>query len=464
MYKLLQYMNHLRKFAAILYIVVAFGFIAGAQTNSLSWNNTNGMVNADIHGEALLPVLQTLAAQTGWHIFLEPGTTRKVSTRFSELPAGHALKMLLGDLNFALVPKFDGPSQLYIFRTEMKNATRLVVAKKPARRVPNELLVKVKSGTDINALAKILGAKVTGKLDKYGVYQLQFADAAATDAALADLQNNSDVQAVDYNYYFDPPPTAEPVSSGGATPLSLQLNPPASSGKVIVGLVDTSVNASSLGSDASQFILPQINAVDSTASSDSGPTHGTAMAAQLLQTIQSIQNASGNNSTSVQIQPVNVYSSSDEQTTSWDVAEGLTAAINAGATIVNMSLGSSGDSSVLDAVIAEGAKDGITMFAASGNTPMDAPYYPAADPGVTPVTALGQPGQLASYANIWPDSSMIALPGTGAFNYDGQSWVVQGTSTSTAIASGIYSAYAANGWNASQIEAAMAKKFPVPAQ
>jgi thermitase len=454
-------MNSLSKYALIVGLFAAFSFAAAAQTNSLTWHKATGRVDANIHDEALLPLLQDIAAQTRWHVYLEPGTTRSASTKFKNLSTGDALKMLLGDLNFAFVPEIKGPSQLYVFRTAMKNATRQVIPRPNAKHVANELLVKVKSGMDIKALAKILGAKVTGEMDKYGVYRLQFPDADATAAALAQLQNNSDVQAVDYNYYFDQPPTAQQISSAPSS-LSLSLNPPPSNGKVIVGLIDTSVDAQSLGSDAAQFILPQINVADGT-SPDSGPAHGTAMAAQILQTIQNIQTTMGNDSTSVQIQPVNVYGSS-ETTTSWDVAQGIQAAVNAGATILNMSLGSSGDSSVLDQVVAEADSDGITMFGAAGNTPMDAPYYPAADSGVHAITALSQPGELASYANSWPDPTMMALPGAGQFNYDGQSWVVQGTSTSTAIASGVDATYAADGWSQTKISTAMAQKFPVPAQ
>jgi thermitase len=449
-------MKELRTFALIACLSSAFSFAAVAQTNSLTWHKADGRVDANIHGEALLPLLQDIAVETGWHVYLEPGTTHTVSAKFHNRSTGDALKMLFGDLNFAYVPKVGSVSQLYIFRTEMKNATHLVSARKP-KHVANELLLKLKPGMDIKALAKIYGAKITGQIDKYGAYRLQFPDANAADAALTQLQNNSDVQDVDYNYYFDPPPSAQQISSGAS---SLSLDPPASNGKVIVGLIDTSVDAQSLGSGAAQFILPQINVADGT-SSDPGPSHGTAMTAQLLQTVQNIQNTLGNNSPTPQIQPVNVYGSS-ETTTSWDVAQGISAAINAGATILNMSLGSSGDSSVLDAVVAQAAADGITMFGAAGNTPMDAPYYPAADSGVHAITALGQPGQLASYANTWPDPTMMALPGTEEFNFDGQSWVVQGTSTSTAIATGVDAAYASDGWSQTKISTAMTLKFPVP--
>ncbi len=445
------------KFAAMVCLSVAFSFAATAQTNSLVWNRANGRVDANIHNEPLLPLLKSIAAQTGWHVYVEPGATLDASTKFKNLAAGDALKMLLGDLNFALVPKVNGPSQLYVFRTAMKKATHLVDAKTP-KHVANELMVKVKPGTDIKALAKKLGAKVIGSMDKYGVYLLQFGNTDATDTALSQLQQDSDVQAVDYNYAFDPPPTPQAVSSASAPQIPLTLNPPPSSGKVIVGLVDTYLDPQSLGADAAQFILPQVNVADGT-SSDTGPTHADAMAALIL---QAIANSTQSTGTSVQILPVNVYGSG-ETTTSYNVAKGVQAAVDAGATVINMSLGSSGNSSVLAALLQQATSDGITSFGAAGNTPMDAPYYPAADTGVIAVTALGQPGQLAPYANSWADPTMLALPGTGVFNYDNQSWVVQGTSAATAISSGIYAGnQAAHGWPQQQILNAMETKFSVP--
>jgi thermitase len=454
-------MNRWIIFAVVFCLSIAMSFGAAPQTNSLVWHKADGSVDADLHGEALLPLLKNISAQTGWHIFVEPGASHTASTTFKNLPAGDALKRLLGDLNFALVPKVNSPSELYVFITTMKNATRQVVAAAPAKHVPNELLVKLKPGTDIKALAKILGAKITGEMDKYGVYRLQFADADATDSALSQLQNNSDVQAVDYNYYFDPPAQPESISPGSTTasPLSLQLSPPPSSGKTIVGLIDTDVQ--SLGPNLDQFMLKQMDVADGTLP-DSGLTHGTAMAYAILQAIQS---ASGSSSTSVQIQPVNVYSGSGEQTTSWNVALGIQQAVNAGATVLNMSLGSTGDSTVLDGVVAEAAQDGITMFAAAGNTPMNAPYYPAADPGVIPVTALSQPGQIAPYANVWSDPSMIALPGTGIVYYNGMPWEVQGTSLSTAYATGAdVGNSASHGWTQAQTTSALIGHFTVPKQ
>ena len=186
---------------ACVWLCLAFGPVAAraADTNSLVWHRATDRVDADVHDMALWPLLEKIALDAGWRIYVEPGVTHAVSAKFKNLPSIEALRMLFSDLNFALVPQTNAVPQLYVFRTEKQNATQLVRAPKlPAKHVANELLVKLKPGVDIDTLAKMLGAKVIGRDDKLGIYRLQFAGADATDAALARLQNNSDVLAVDY--------------------------------------------------------------------------------------------------------------------------------------------------------------------------------------------------------------------------------------------------------------------------
>jgi hypothetical protein len=447
-------LQHFLLVLACLEFASSFSALA-SNTNSLVWHKAADRVDADIHGEALWPLLEQIAVAADWKIFVEPGTEHKASAKFKELASGDALKMLLGDLNFALVPQTNGPSLLYVFRTIMQNATKQVVVAKPAKRIANELLLKVKPGTDMDALAKLLGAKIVGRLDKLGLYRLQFGDAAATDAALAQLQNNSDVAQVDYNYSFDPPPSAVPLASAPGGPISLTLNPPGDSGKVVVGLVD--MNVQSLGSQLDKFILPQLSVTgDAPASTDM--THGTAMAYTILEAIA--QQAAGG-ATSVQIQPVDVYGG-NETTTSWFVALGIQKAVDSGANVLNLSLGSAGDSSVLDGVVKLALADNIVIFGAAGNAPVNTPTYPAAIPGVYDVTALSKPGQLAPYANYWPGDNM-ALPGTSIVYFGNQAYGVQGTSAATAYASGVFAGtMGATGSSTSQIIGAMQQKFAVP--
>jgi thermitase len=190
-------------------------------------------------------------------------------------------------------------------------------------------------------------------------------------------------------------------------------------------------------------------------------THGKAMAQTVLRAV-SQQNTSGNSGGSkVRILSVVVYDSSGT-TTSWNVALGVQAAVNHGATVLNLSLGGTADSAILDNVIQQALGQGIMIFAAAGNQPVNTPTYPAAIPGVNAVTALGSPGQLASYANYGSFVDM-ALPGTSVVYLGSQPYMVQGTSASTAYATGV--AAGAKGINClpwSQIQGAMQKRFPVP--
>ena len=428
---------------------------SAADTNSLVWHKTADRVDADIRSEPLWPLLETIARETGWRIYVEPGTTRNASAKFKNLPSGDALRMLLGDLNFALVPRTNAVSQLYVFRTVMQNATRLVhAANPPAKHVPNELLVKLKPGANIDALARLLGAKVVGRMDKLGIYRLQFDDGTAADAALGNLQNNSDVAEVDYNYYFDPPPSAQALANAPVPPISLQLNPPGDSGHLIVGLLDTAVQP--LGGSLNNFLLEQLSVAGDAPADTSEVTHGTAMAYTILGAIAAAEQGSS----SVQIQPVDVYGP-NPTTTSWDVALGVQAAVNSGATVLNLSLGSSGDSSILDDVIQSAEKDGIVFFAAAGNQPVSTPTYPAATPGVFAVTAV-QNGQIAPYADFGSFVS-LALPGSSVVYWGNQAYLVQGTSVSTANATGGAAGNkSVSSLTWAQIESALQQKFPVP--
>ena len=445
--------KRLQHLALGLCLSLVFVFHANAAgTNSLVWHKAADRVDADVRGMALWPLLEQIAVAADWRVYVEPGATRIASAKFKDLPSGDALKMLLGDLNFALVPQTNAPARLYVFTTKMLNATRLVGAGKSAKRVANELLLKVKPGTDMDALARLLGAKITGRLDKLGIYRLQFDDAATADAALGRIQNDSDVLAVDYNYYFDPEPSAQAISSAPVGPLSLQLNPPPDSGKIIVGLPDTAVQP--LG-DLEKFMLNRLSVADGQ-SSDSGLNHGTGMAQAILQGIAAVEPKG----TSAQILSVDIYGGS-ESTTSWNVALGIQAAVNGGANVLNLSLGGSGDSTVLDSVIQMAIGDGILIFAAAGNTPVNTPTFPAAIPGVNAVTALQQ-GQLASYANYWSGVDM-AFPGGTVAYLGAQPWYVQGTSVSTAYATGIAAGNkATSGMSWAQIQTAMQQKFPMP--
>jgi hypothetical protein len=429
--------------------------------DTLNWNTNKNRVTADIQSSELTDLLERIAGATGWRVFLEPGTTHQVSAKFSELAPGDALHLLLGDVNFALVPETNSRPRLFVFRTSQRHATQSIQPSRlrnhaQSKVIPNELIVRLKPGAKIDELAKLIGAKVIGRIDGLNAYRLQFDDSSATTAARDQLAGNPDVAAVDSNYSIERPdvPLAVPT---GAAPIQLQLKPPPDNGRIIVGLVDTAVQP--LGNNLDQFLLKQISVAGDTQVNSDSPTHGTAMAETLLRSLQSFTKGS----TSVQILPVNVYPGGgvgDAATSTFDVANGIIQAVNGGAKILNLSLGSSSDSPFLQSVIQDVSKLNIAMFAAAGNEPVATPFYPAAYPEVRAVTAIDN-GQLAPYASRGSFVSLGA-PGSSLIPFGNLAFGVQGTSVSSAYTSGLAAGYLeSSGGNLSKMESFLSSNFGV---
>jgi hypothetical protein len=454
--------SRLRSWLPVIILGVSFVATFPASANTLNWNTSKGRVTADIKGSELLPVLEQVASATGWKVFVEADTIHnRVSASFTDANTGQALKLLLGDVNYALVPQSTGSSKLYVFRTSQGNATVAVTPSRPAgtnstsKVIPNELIVRLKPGAKIEDIARLLGAKVVGKIDSMNAYRLQFDDAAAADTARKSLASNSDVASVDSNYTVDVPTTPNKVPSGSSIPgvPQLQMKPPSSdSGHVIVGLVDTGVQT--LGNGLDDFLLKQISVAGQSQLDPSSPSHGTSMAETILRSLQAVTKGS----TSVEILPVDVYGANSSSST-FDVANGIVTAVNNGAKIVNLSLGTDTDSSFLRSVIEDASSKNILLIAAAGNTPVTTAFYPAAYQGVLAVTAIDSDKQLASYANR---GSFISLgtSGTSVVYYNGQAYYVAGTSASSAYISGAAAGYMdAKGGTSSQTQNFLLSNF-----
>jgi hypothetical protein len=293
---------------------------------------------------------------------------------------------------------------------------------------------------------------VIGRIGSLNAYRLQFQDQAATDTARQELAANPDVSSVDSNYSMDRP--TAPVmgqSSNLPPPPQLQLKPPPSDGRVVVGLIDTALQP--LGNGLDSFLLKAISVAGDAQLDPNSPTHGTSMAETILRSLAAMTKGSS----SVQILPVDVYGPS-ASTSTFDVASGIAQAVNNGATLINLSLGSDGDSPFLHSVIQDASSKNIVFIGAAGNQPVTTPFYPAAYPEVMAVTALDQ-GQLASYANRGSFVSLGA-PGTSVVYFDGKPYYVTGTSASAAFTSGIAAGYLDSTHNsASQMQAFLRSNF-----
>jgi thermitase len=442
----------LKKILLLALAVVCLGAAMARAENSVAWNAKTERLTVALDERPLGELLEKITGATGWEVFVEPGTTRTVSARFKNQPMGDGLRSLLGDLSYALVPQSNAAPHLYVFHTSLHAATERVrrveihiPADDTAAPIANQLVVTVKPGTDIYALAAKLGAKVIGRAAGLDTYLLEFPDAATTDAALAALKNNSSVASVDFNYHMTEP--IAPANYAGNSLPTLNAKP-LGSGAPTIGLIDTGFDANNY-CGLSGYVAPGLNVTGSTAPAASSPDHGASMA----YTIVKASNGQA------KILPVNVYGAS-ATTTTFNVANGIYAAVNAGANIINLSLGSQGDSTFLQTVIARASAQGVVFLAAAGNEPVTTPTYPAAYPQVIAVTAGNRNGTTASYANHGSFVDVVA-PGTSQVCFEGNSWVVAGTSSATAFASGLAATAAQAGhFNAAQVQGFVTNTLP----
>jgi hypothetical protein len=412
----------------------AAGMMAGGQ---ITWHPDHEVLDADLDDAGLIPTLEELAVQTGWHIYLEPTAGKSFTTQFQGLERGPAMRSLLGDLNYMFVPEATGPTRLFIFQTSREAAT-VEIGAKPAPKerspkaaiVPNQLIVRLKAGARIEEIAARLGARVKGRIGDMNAYLLEFENADELESARSKLASSEEVESVENNYYVERPSTLQPVSGSLPPPIQLKLNPGATGGRIVVGLIDTSMQP--LGNGLDQFLLPAIS-VAGEAPAAEGMTHEPAMAQTILRALQTA--TAGN--TDVRILPVDVYGPNLTAST-FDVAAGIIRAVNntPSPTILNLSLGSYNNSAILSSAIQQVTALGVVVFAAAGNDPVSQPFFPAALPGVISVTASKSPGELASYANYAPSVDMMA-PGSSVVYLDGKAYMVTGTSAASAYAAGL---------------------------
>ncbi len=429
----------------------------------LVWRK-GGKVDARMRDWSLKKVLSRLTAATGWKVFVDPKVEEHITVEFSGLAQGEALKLLLGSVNYALVPEGQS-SKLYVYKNNLADATALVAPEhgKPTNWIANELILALRPGAkeDIDKLASELGGKVVAKSDGLNAYRLQFPDAETAQTAREKLAARQGFDAQD-NYAFDRPTSPSSSSSSSLAALFPLDSKPVSRGdQVTVALVDTPIQP--LEGKMKDFILPSVHVSDTPDSLPADPTHSTSMAETLLNSMVFTKGATPDSSKlgNVRVLPIDIYGNSPT-TTTFEVAQGLYKAIQSGAQVVNLSLGGTGDSPMVDYLLEVAKKKDILVFAAAGNEPTTDPTWPAANPNAIAVTAADSSGNIASYANRGSFVDVKA-PGTSRVYYNGQIYISTGTSTATAFVSGQAAGLAAQGFDSSQTTQLILKNFDVNA-
>ena len=190
---------------------------------------------------------------------------------------------------------------------------------------------------------------------------------------------------------------------------------------VTIAILDTGLQGHSALGDR------QIQMIDLVNSSEEGEYtgHGTAVAG-MIGSINAFAPGIAPGADLISVQVLNGAGQGDAFT----LAEGILAAVQSGADIINMSLGGYGNSLVLEQAVDYALSQGVVLVAASGNDGSSRLTYPAAYENVIGVTAIDANDNRAPFANygtnldisapgyqihaLWSDDAFIFFNGTSA--------------------------------------------------
>lgn len=131
----------------------------------------------------------------------------------------------------------------------------------------------------------------------------------------------------------------------------------------------------------------------------------------------------------------------DDKSDAFTVTQGIVAAVDAGAQIINLSLGGYGTSEALARAIAYATEHGVVVVAAAGNDGAARLVWPAADLRVVSVGATDATGRQAGFSNSGPQLRLTA-PGVGiqTAGLNNERSLFSGTSASAPVVSGALAA------------------------
>ena len=288
-----------------------------------------------------------------------------------------------------------------------------------------------KDNDALEAFLKRAGNKVLllGRLDALNALRIGFLN---MDLLAGLLDGQEEISLI---FPVDVPTNSEGIAQDGAIPLGAKLlewlgitgdNSSWGAG-IKIAILDTGV----LQHSGTTGKISWINLLgDSAPPTTNG--HGTAVASMI----------NGNNPLAPGIAPssqiVSVRIADNEGgSNSFLLAAGIVAAVDAGASIINISMGSFGDSAVVRNAIEYAREAGSVIIAAAGNNGTNRVTYPGANQGVTTIGSVDGANDLMAFSNRGTQIA-FAAPGYNVnAAWPGDQYVsVSGTSFSTPIFSG----------------------------
>lgn len=321
--------------------------------------------------------------------------------------------------------------------------------------VPDELLLHFKSPEALNAFRARAG--LAGIDIRYSDARLLYARVKYRDTAqmAAELRDHaSDYEHIGANHHIwvpgnPPKSTQDTANQGGEVPfkssgldfIGAQGDRSRWGAGVKVAVLDTGITNHAMLNGV------KITHVDLVKDGQAFNGHGTAMASL----IAGRDAENGGVAPASEILDFRVADSKGRGDVA-NVAQGIMQAVDAGARLINISLGTSADAVMLRQAVAYAQSRGVVIVAAAGNEQETQLAYPAAYAGVISVAAVDAQGRQAYFSNSG-EGLTIAAPGVGIISgySDNKTVIGNGTSQAAAITSGAISALLSRNYAAANI-------------
>ncbi|MGG3017387.1 S8 family serine peptidase [Geobacillus stearothermophilus] len=315
-----------------------------------------------------------------------------------------------------------------------------VVAKfsEPKEIAANELVVKFKEGISEQrreALLRLFRAAELSFMDIGNFSLVKAPKVTDLKGLAAKLVQLPEIESVEPNYVIER--TYTPSDPGYSKQWHLKkINAPKAwdttkgSGQITVAVVDDGVQMNH--PDLAGKIVSPYNVLTGAKSVPAGE-HGTHVAGIIAASInkKGVVGVAPN----VKIMPVNVFEG--DGATSYDVAYGIVYAVDHGANVINLSLGSYSATVYEAEAVQYAVSKGAVLVAAAGNDDIDFPVYPAAFDPVIAVSATDSSDWITDFSN-YGDYIDLAAPGVNIYStFPGSSYYsLTGTSMAAPIVSG----------------------------
>jgi hypothetical protein len=451
------------RFRALLLLLALLFLLPPPPASAFYFRLSGDRLWLDADNVPLADILDAFA-DLGVRVRIDPGIVRHVTASLRGRKLDEALPRLLGGCDYLLAwDRLPGPlgripklREIAVFETGSPASDALPLRRAPKRFpvtrgvtgtapefVPGELLLGVRHGTTYPQFQRLLdetGGMIVAVEPRAGVYLVRFPEGTNTEALLDRLRKNPLLALAELNHVARLPaaPAPSPASpADAARALAATLAATPAPGSPLLAVLDTGFDPTSPYAPVAATPLDATQP-DTPITDPDG--HGTAISLLASGLVPADGMAPAGTDT---LRPVIPVKTCDDQgaTTSFTLLLALAYAAESGARVVNMSWGTSVDSTALRAAVASALDSGLLLVASAGNEATDAPTYPAALDGVLSVAAT-QDGRPWTSSNHGPAVDLAASATADIPLSDGTGWqTAAGTSISSAVVANALARY-----------------------